>query len=126
MFKKLALLLTCFLFISTAAAHSETMLMGKPVQCTLDSEVGRGLIFGFYELGLRPILGFIGSSYTTKGFKFPSEYIIMYNTEDNQIVVIETRRDGNICIITGSSKSWLSFDGEELEELLMDIFREEL
>lgn len=126
MFKKLALLLMCFLFTITAPAHSETMLMGKPVQCTVDSEVGRGLIFGFYELGLRPILGFIGSSYTTKGFKFPSEYVIMYNTEDNQIVVIETRQDGNICVITGSSNTWLSFDSEELEELLLDIFREEL
>ena len=108
-----------------AQVPEETDLMAKPIPCA-DAEVGRSILYGFYELGLRPIMGFVGTSYTSAGKRYPSDYYILYNPEDNQLAIIEKFINGQICVVTGVSKSWMSFDSEKLEGLIFDMLEEKL
>ena len=127
MFKKILLAIVSLLYVNTAIAQTndKTLLLVKPVHC-VDGETSRGILLDFYDLGMRPILGFVGNSFTKEGFQFASTYYIMYSVNEDKVVIIEKGSNNNMCIITGASKSWLTFDGEVLEELLLDIFREKL
>lgn len=124
MFRKLALLAVGIIIgLSIGYAVGDTSLRGKPIPCANTPDVGRGLVMGFLELGMSPILGFIGSTYTEEGLKFPSSYYILYSTEENKITILELIGD-NVCVITGSSSSPVTFDSEVMNELLLDFVRQ--
>lgn len=124
MFRKLALLAVgMFIGLSIGYAVGDTSLRGKPIPCANTKDTGRGLVMGFLELGMSPIFGFIGSTYTEEGLKFPSSYYILYSTENNQVAILELIGD-NVCIVTGASSSPVSFDSEVMRELLLDFVRQ--
>lgn len=124
MLKTLAAIAIGCLCASSALSEDVTALLAKPVNCANTIEDGKGLFYGFYQLGLKPIMAFTGSSYTKEGFTFASTYYIMYNIEDDKIAVLEAGPNGRVCVITGASAAWVSFDGDELSESILDMIRE--
>jgi len=107
------------------AQQFQHKLYGKPVPCLEDGPADE-LVLGFYELGLQPLLGFIGTTYSQEGFPFPSEYYIMYNMNDYQITILERMQNGTVCVITGASKFPVEFDTDKLNQAILGEYKDEL
>lgn len=111
------------LFGTTASA---TTLIGKPVTCMSPAESSE-IIKDFYELGLKPLMGFVGYSMTELGVKYPSSFYVMHNPgPPSQTVIIERLPSGNGCILTGNTGNKVEFNVPALNKLLLGKDGEEL
>lgn len=120
MFRILQILLIFTLASCTVAGVAlGANLFGKPVTC-MTSEEAQEVIEEFYEIGLKPLMGFIGYSQTEWGSKYPSSFYIMYTDgPPPRVVVMERLQSGNTCVLTGNTGSTVEFDTNILDDLLL-------
>lgn len=129
MFKKLfkelikdkIFLAALFIFISSTyiAVHAQekrTNFYGKPVMCT-PLEQAMGMWVQIKKDDMKPLLGFRGNSFLDDGRKFDVDYFILYDAEEQQIVVVERQDNGFQCLIAGGTGN-VTFDPEKLNDLI--------
>lgn len=124
-FKYAIIATICLIATVTIAQQFKHKLYAKPVPCLEDGPADE-LVLGFYELGLQPLLGFIGTTYSQEGFTFPSEYYIMYNMNNYQIAILERMQNDTVCVITGASEFPVEFDTDKLNQALLGEYKDEL
>ena len=104
------------LILTTSATGAQ--MFGKPVTCMSPVE-GRGLIEEFYELGMKPLLGFVGYSQTEWAQKYPSSFYIMHTAgPPTRTAIMEILASGNVCVLTGNTGNPVEFNPDELDKLL--------
>jgi len=90
-------------------------MFGKPVICAQIWEAPE-MWKQIKDDNMVPLLGFRGNSFLQDGTKFESDYIVLYDHEEQQITIIERQDNGFQCLIAGGTGNVI-FDPDELEAL---------
>ena len=115
------LIMFIMLFAISAADAQEPQppqatFFSKPVLCT-PLEKSMDMWAQIKRDGMKPLVGFRGNSFLDDGSKFNVDYFVMYNPNEQSIVIVERQDSGLQCLIAGGTGN-VEFDPQMLQDLI--------
>ena len=94
----------------------QATFFSKPVLCT-PLEKSMDMWAQIKRDGMKPLVGFRGNSFLDDGSKFNVDYFVMYNPNEQSIVIVERQDSGFQCLIAGGTGN-VEFDPQMLQDLI--------
>lgn len=100
------------------AEGAKAYLYNKPVLCANTQEEATDMMQQIKEDGMNPLMYWRGNSFNGDDTKFLSNFFLLYDPNDEQLVVVEQQVSGFTCIVTGGTGE-VNFNFQEIESMLM-------
>lgn len=104
--------------LAFAQEGPKAQLYSKPVICaSTENNLNMQMLTQIKADGMNPLMYWRGNSYNEDGTKFTSDFFILFDAEDDQVVVLERQDNGFHCIVSGGTGN-ITFDPQKLSNII--------